>query len=602
MNILSELTETDIRDRATDSSFQRGYDYYRDGSVLEIARRENRLTAEVEGSSYEPYQVTITLGQRGIENAYCTCPYDWGGDCKHIVAVLLTYIHSSEEVEELPPVEDMLADLDRDQLQNLILKLVEHQPGIANLIQQQFPPMQEKALEDTADSRSLLRQRQSPLDSESLHRQVHAILHRLDHVRLSELDSRGYEVTHGLDKILDKAQAFVEANDGRNALIILEALTVEIVNELESVYDPHGEVIGIFDDMKPLWTEAILVADLTLAERMELAEKMDDWESKLDQYYSEDAFSAPQAAAIQGWDHPPLQRVLEGKITKLGAWEDEAPWFADDLAVARLNVLARQGRFQEYLYLAEAEGQMDLYLIMLARLGRIQEAVDNGIQYIEDAGEALSLAQALHEKGETESALRVAEHGLKLQGGHSELLRWIRDVSASAGLSEKALTAAINAFREDPNLDNYKVVESLAGERWPELRGKMLEGLRQIKLAYPAAQVYIFLYEGLIDDAIAALGNCDNYALVEEVVDAASSSHHDWVIRACRQQAESIIDAAKSHAYHHAVRWLQKARAAYLATGREAEWQQYLAHLLNLHRRKYRLISLLEDLLSSGDT
>jgi len=602
MNILSELTETDIRDRATDSSFQRGYDYYRDGSVLEIARRENRLTAEVEGSSYEPYQVTITLGQRGIENAYCTCPYDWGGDCKHIVAVLLTYIHSSEEVEELPPVEDMLADLDRDQLQNLILKLVEHQPGIANLIQQQFPPMQEKALEDTADSRSLLRQRQSPLDSESLHRQVHAILHRLDHVRLSELDSRGYEVTHGLDKILDKAQAFVEANDGRNALIILEALTVEIVNELESVYDPHGEVIGIFDDMKPLWTEAILVADLTLAERMELAEKMDDWESKLDQYYSEDAFSAPQAAAIQGWDHPPLQRVLEGKITKLGAWEDEAPWFADDLAVARLNVLARQGRFQEYLYLAEAEGQMDLYLIMLARLGRIQEAVDNGIQYIEDAGGALSLAQALHEKGETESALRVAEHGLKLQGGHSELLRWIRDVSASAGLSEKALTAAINAFREDPNLDNYKVVESLAGERWPELRGKMLEGLRQIKLAYPAAQVYIFLYEGLIDDAIAALGNCDNYALVEEVVDAASSSHHDWVISACRQQAECIMNAAKSNAYYHAVRWLQKARAAYLATGREAEWQQYLAHLLNLHRRKYRLISLLEDLLSSGDT
>ncbi len=597
MESLPKLTEADIRDRATDSSFQRGRDYYMDGSVLEIARRENRLTAEVEGSSYEPYQVTITLGQRGIEDAYCTCPYDWGGDCKHIVAVLLTYIHSSEEVEELPPVEDMLADLDREQLQDLILKLVERQPGIASLIQQQLHPMQEKAVEGPADSRASPRQRQIPLDSESLHRQVYAILHRLDHVRLSELDSRSYEVAHGLDKILDKAQAFVEANDGRNALIVLEALTVEIVNELESVYDPHGEVIGIFDDMKPLWTEAILMTDLTLAERMQLAEKMDDWESKLDQYYAEDAFSAPQAAAIQGWDHPPLQRVLEGNITKLGAWEDEAPWFADDLAVARLNVLERQGRFQEYLYLAEAEGQMDLYLTMLAKLGRIQKAVDNGIEYMESAGEALGLAQALHEKGETESALRIAEYGLKLQGSHSELLRWIRDVSTRAGLSEKALTAAINAFREDPNLENYKAVESLAGERWPELRGKMIDGLCQIKLAYPGVQVDIFLYEGLIDDAIAALGDCDNYALVEELVDAAGSSHHDWVISACRQQAESIMNAAKSNAYYHAVRWLQKARTAYLATGREAEWQQYLDHLLDLHRRKYRLISLLEDLL-----
>ena len=112
----------------------------------------------------------------------------------------------------------------------------------------------------------------------------------------------------------------------------------------------------------------------------------------------------------------------------------------------------------------------------------------------------------------------------------------------------------------------------------------------------------IFLYEGLIDDAIAALGNCDSYVLVEEVVDAASSSHHDWVISACRQQAESIMNAAKSNAYHHAVRWLRKARAAYLATGREDEWQQYLADLLDRHRRKYRLISLLEDLLSSEDT
>jgi uncharacterized Zn finger protein len=597
MSILPKLTETDIRDRATDSSFERGRDYYIDGAVLEIARRENRLTAEVEGSSYEPYQVTIALGQRGIEKAYCTCPYDWGGDCKHIVAVLLTYIHSSEEVEELPSVEDMLADLDRDQLQDLILKLVERQPGIANLIQQQLPPMQGKAVQDTADSGSSPRQRQSPLDSESLRRQVHAVLHRLDHVRLSELDSRAHEVAHGLDKILEKARTFVEANDGRNALIILEALTQGIVDELESVYDPHGEVIDTFDDMKPLWTEAVLVADLTLAERMELAEKMDDWESKLNQYYAEDVFSAPQAAAIQGWDHPPLQRVLEGNITNLGAWEDEAPWFADDLAVARLNVLARQGRFQEYLYLAEAEGQMDLYLTMLARLGRIQEAVDNGIQYMESAGEALSLAQALHEKGETESALRVAEHGLKLQGGHSELLRWIRDVSAGAGLSEKALTSAIDTFREDLNLENYKAVESLAGERWPELRDKLLESLRQIKLTYPGAQVYIFLYEGLIDDAIAALGNCDSYVLVEEVVDAASSSHHDWVISACRQQAESIMNAAKSNAYYHAARWLQKARTAYLATGREAEWQQYLADLLDRHRRKSSLIPLLEDLL-----
>jgi hypothetical protein len=28
--------------------------------------------------------------------AFCTCPYDWGGDCKHIVATLLAWLHEPE--------------------------------------------------------------------------------------------------------------------------------------------------------------------------------------------------------------------------------------------------------------------------------------------------------------------------------------------------------------------------------------------------------------------------------------------------------------------------------------------------------------------------
>ena len=42
-----------------------------------------------------------------------------------------------------------------------------------------------------------------------------------------------------------------------------------------------------------------------------------------------------------------------------GAWAGEAPAYADELAVARLNVLERRGRWQEYLYLAEAESQTE---------------------------------------------------------------------------------------------------------------------------------------------------------------------------------------------------------------------------------------------------
>lgn len=61
-------------------------------------------------------------------------------------------------------------------------------------------------------------------------------------------------------------------------------------------------------------------------------------------------------ALRQGWDYPPLQLVLQGNISKRGAWEGEAPDYADDFALIRLQILARQKRHKEYLYLAEAEG------------------------------------------------------------------------------------------------------------------------------------------------------------------------------------------------------------------------------------------------------
>lgn len=106
------ITEATIRSLATPESFSRGEQYYRPGMVSDIERRGDVLRAEVEGSSYTPYRVTIELDESGIISTDCTCPYDWGGCCKHIVAVLLTYVCEREEIAEQPAPEALLtADL-----------------------------------------------------------------------------------------------------------------------------------------------------------------------------------------------------------------------------------------------------------------------------------------------------------------------------------------------------------------------------------------------------------------------------------------------------------------------------------------------------------
>jgi uncharacterized Zn finger protein len=141
-------------------------------------------------------------------------------------------------------------------------------------------------------------------------------------------------------------------------------------------------------------------------------------------------------------------------------------------------------------------------------------------------------------------------------------------------------------------------VAEIAGEQWPERRTELLNYARHTKSSYPKGQIAVFLHEGLIDDAIAALDAYASHTLVEQVVDAAlqAQSHLEWVIQACRKQAEYIMDRGKAELYSSAASWLSKARKAYQGLRREEAWQAYLEELLSQHGRKYKLVPKLKAL------
>jgi uncharacterized Zn finger protein len=129
------------------------------------------------------------------------------------------------------------------------------------------------------------------------------------------------------------------------------------------------------------------------------------------------------------------------------------------------------------------------------------------------------------------------------------------------------------------------------------MREANLSHLRRGQPAGRVNTVDVLLYEGLIEEAI-AIADAAPYAyhLVEQVADAAIESHPEWVIRASRTQAEQIMGAGKSTHYDTAARWLTKARAASAVAGRDDEWSAYLTELLEIHRRKYKLVPLLQQL------
>ena len=232
-----------------------------------------------------------------------------------------------------------------------------------------------------------------------------------------------------------------------------------------------------------------------------------------------------------------------------------------------------------------------------SRSSRLTEARRYGFEQLTQAHDALVLAQVLLEHGATQDALEIAEHGLSLAGELWTLATWLRDEAAAAGDADRATRAALVALRELHSLDDYQALRTVAGDRWPTLRDEVLAELRQAAAHSPSGIGAIFVDEGLLDDAIAVADSAPyDYAMVEQVADAAIQTHPDWVIRMGRQQAERIMDGGKARYYHHAVAWLRRSRAAALGAGRQDDWRQYVDGLLLQHARKYSLVPQLKQL------
>ncbi len=595
MTATPTITEATVRSLTTPESYSRGEGYYRSGAVGDIERRGDVLNAEVQGSSYEPYRVTVELDEAGIVAANCSCPYDWGGYCKHIVATLLTYIHHQAEITERPAPDALLADLDAETLRGLLSDLLRSHAELIPwaetrivLRSQPRPPASAAPLQPAT------KPQRPPIDTNVIRRQVRYQMRGSD-----DYYATGAAVS-SLDGILAQANQALDANDGENALAIAETIANEIIPGWEEFDDSDGDFGDFFPRLGAIMAEALLTADLPDAERKAWVQRLEKWQAELDDYGVDDAFDAALCAAEAGWDYAPLRRAMQGETASNEGPDEEEPWFGEELTEAWLNVLERQGQTEEFLNLAHAEGQITRYVTMLVKAGRLQEAIAYGLGAPLIPDEALALAKALRERGEHRPALQIAERSLR-QGGEQvhELAVWLRDAATALNEGPLALKATRIALAASMTLADYLAVQTAAGEGWSTLRAELLGDLRGKTFASISGPIDIYLHEGLVDDAVKLVNQQDyvDYATLGRVVDAAHASHPDWVISRSRKQAEPIMDEGKSKYYPHALGWLEKARKAYLAAGHADEWRTYCEGLIVRHGRKYSLVPGLRELL-----
>jgi len=126
---LPTLTEAGISARCTEASFDRGWGYYTGGAVLQRTRLEDGIETRVAGTY--TYQVTVRETPGGLW-AFCTCPYDWGGDCKHIVATLLAWLHEPESFRAPADFRAALAARDKEELVAILADVCELYPHLVD--------------------------------------------------------------------------------------------------------------------------------------------------------------------------------------------------------------------------------------------------------------------------------------------------------------------------------------------------------------------------------------------------------------------------------------------------------------------------------------
>src|SRR4030042_723399 len=226
---------------ANKTILDRGREYFRNGHVISFEEvQPGEYEAVVEGT--EDYLVNLTVINGNLEDCSCTCPYDYGSVCKHIVAAVM-YLQKEESGLQEPPkgkksdkkpaakrktiseqVDEMLGSLSNDDLKEFIKK---------------------QCISDPAFRRSFISgflYKTSEESPEMYREQVKGIL-RSAKGRDNFIGwSRGGVVGKGVNAMLEIANRHVSEGNFMSAINICFPVAEEMVNALDYADDSDGDI------------------------------------------------------------------------------------------------------------------------------------------------------------------------------------------------------------------------------------------------------------------------------------------------------------------------------------------------------------------------
>jgi hypothetical protein len=451
---------------------ERGRRYYADGHVAGLEElTPNRWQAEVAGTY--PYTVTITIAADGALGWDCTCPYDLGPVCKHVVATLYA-LQAALDLAADPPrqkrqtradkVRAALSPLSRDDLLALLIELANDDRQLAHRLLARYAA---PAGDGKAAAKRLV------ADALTFGRDRYG------------LDYHGAaDAARSVGRLLDRAAALRDAAQPAEAVLLYQAVLEEVVEALGDADDSSGALsdvaYGAMDEL------AATADELPPAGRAALFD-----------YCVAHCAAEPFNAWDWGWDlaalggtlitTPAQQAALFAAIDRLGAAaKDEHAWYA-----------ARQREHAAELKLAIIEAQDD----PAAVAAFLQDNVHH------DAIR-LQLAHRSLQRGDLATARRLCTEWLAQPnedrpGLRRDFLAVLLAVAERSGDTATQIRLTEDLFRDTGDMTAFRQLRGLVGPAaWPDYRPGLLARLR----ADPARRVdlgAVYAAERLWDDLLA---------------------------------------------------------------------------------------------------
>lgn len=222
------LTEKAIRQWVDQRSFLRGKEYFESGAIYDCRREGDVIKARCEGQSANFYDLNARLTGNRIDKANCDCPVGLGGHCKHMVAMLLTWIHQPHKFQEVEPLEKRLAGCSKEQLIGLIKQMLDQEPELESWLELALP-----ASAVSGDD----------VKPDAYRRQAIAAFHDLD----DDWDAER-EIAASLKSIVKIGDLFLGQNKFASAAAVYCGVLDGILHEYEDFDDDSGSISLVADE------------------------------------------------------------------------------------------------------------------------------------------------------------------------------------------------------------------------------------------------------------------------------------------------------------------------------------------------------------------